>query len=63
MGCESFLFLGSVVVSDANSKQKECAEWEEKGVVDSNGKKVKWKQATLKTRKSIGSVSRNRGRG
>ncbi|KAF8264485.1 DNA topoisomerase [Lactarius quietus] len=42
---------------------KACQEWEEKGVVDSSGKKVKRKQATLKTRKSIGGGSGKRGRG
>jgi len=31
-----------------------CQEWEDKAIIDSSGKKVKWKQATLKTRKSIG---------
>ncbi|KAN0123255.1 DNA topoisomerase, type IIA-like domain containing protein [Russula decolorans] len=34
--------------------EKACQEWEDKSVVDSSGKKVKRKQATLKTRKSIG---------
>ncbi|KAN0138695.1 type II DNA topoisomerase [Lactarius tabidus] len=42
---------------------KACQEWEDKGVVDSSGKKVKRKQATLKTRKSIGGGSGKRGRG
>lgn len=37
--------------------EKACQEWEEKGVVDSSGKKVKRKQVTLKTRKSIGGGS------
>ncbi|KAH9992512.1 DNA topoisomerase [Russula compacta] len=41
--------------------EKACQEWEEKGVVDSSGKKVKRKQATLKTRKSIGSSSKRGG--
>ncbi|KAI9436960.1 DNA topoisomerase II [Lactarius indigo] len=41
---------------------KACQEWEEKGVVDSSGKKVKRKQATLKTRKSIGGGFGKRGR-
>ncbi|KAH8981970.1 DNA topoisomerase [Lactarius akahatsu] len=41
---------------------KACAEWEEKGVVDSSGKKVKRKQATLKTRKSLGGGPGKRGR-
>lgn len=39
-------------------RQKACQEWDDKGVVDSSGKKVKRKQATLKTRKSIGSGKR-----
>ncbi|KAI9452414.1 DNA topoisomerase [Lactarius psammicola] len=42
---------------------KACQEWEEKAVVDSSGKKVKRKQATLKTRKSLGGGPGKRGRG
>ncbi|KAI9451533.1 DNA topoisomerase [Russula earlei] len=38
--------------------EKACQEWEDKAVVDSSGKKVKRKQATLKTRKSLGSGKR-----
>jgi DNA topoisomerase-2 len=44
-------------------RQKACQEWEDKAVVDSSGKKVKRKQATLKTRKSIGSGAKRLGGG
>ena len=44
-------------------RQKTCQDWNDKAVVDSSGKKVKWKQATLKTRKSIGSGKRLGGAG
>ncbi|KAI0264983.1 DNA topoisomerase [Gloeopeniophorella convolvens] len=40
---------------------KACQEWEEKSVLDASGKKPKRKQATLKTRKSIGSGKRGGG--
>ena len=33
--------------------QNVCQEWDEKAVLDANGKRIKRKQTTLKTRKSI----------
>ncbi|KAH9963556.1 DNA topoisomerase [Russula dissimulans] len=42
---------------------KACQEWEDKSVVDSSGKKVKRKQATLKHRKSLGGSGKRGGDG
>lgn len=56
-------FYFSLTHAHAHTRQKACREWEDKSVVDSNGKKVKRKQATLKTRKSIGSGKRGGGAG
>ncbi|KAI0056765.1 type II DNA topoisomerase [Artomyces pyxidatus] len=41
--------------------EKHCKEWDEKGVVDANGKRVKRKQATLQTRKSLTGPGRRKG--
>ena len=38
--------------------QNVCQEWDEKAVLDANGKRIKRKQTTLKTRKSITGVGR-----
>lgn len=41
--------------------QDNCREWEMKAIVDSNGKKVKRKQKTLETRKSLSGPGKRKG--
>ncbi|KAI0041498.1 type II DNA topoisomerase [Auriscalpium vulgare] len=41
--------------------EKHCKEWDDKGVVDANGKRVKRKQATLQTRKSLTGPGKRKG--
>ncbi len=49
-----FITIDGLLLADNCGLQKDCIEFEEKASKDAKGKKVKRKQAVLRTRKSIG---------